>query len=171
MPNSLKKLQQALHPYLQPVLRLVLGVVFLQSGYEKLHHLEEFYQAAQNYQVLPPGVTHFYSVMVPWLEMLAGLYLLLGLFTRFAALLTAGLLVSFIIAIAMVLIRGDAVDCGCFVGGEESPVDVWLLVRDVAMLLGAVYLAWTKPIPQCLDGFLNPPEAAEPEPVMAGKSS
>lgn len=163
MLNSLKKLQSTWHPYLQPLLRIVLGFIFLQSGYAKLQHLPEFYEAARNYHVLPPAVSHFYAVMVPWLEIMAGIYLFFGLFTRFAALISSGLLVSFIIAIAVVLSRGEAINCGCFVGGKESPVDMALLIRDVLLLAASSYLLFTKPCPYSMDGYLSRPELSDSE--------
>lgn len=140
MPTLLSRLSQVAHL----LIRLSTGWVFVQSGWEKLHHLPEFYQAAQNYHILPPTLTHFYAVCVPWLEVLGGGYLLLGLFIPFAAALNGLLLLSFIIAISMVLIRGEAIDCGCFVGGRAEPVTPALLFRDINLLLGCIYLYWMR---------------------------
>ncbi len=43
----------------------------------------------------------------------------MGLFTRWAALGTALLMVGFIIGISSVWIRGYNIDCGCFGGGGD----------------------------------------------------
>lgn len=157
MISFAKKFLLSLHPFLHPVLRLLLGGIFVWSGYEKLNHLEEFYRAAQAYKVLPVEITHFYSVLVPWLELLTGSYLLLGLFTRFSALITTGLYLSFLIAIGTVLANGNAVDCGCFVGGKVEPVDWDLFIRDVGLFLGATYLLLTPPSRFSLDNILDKP--------------
>lgn len=138
------------------LLRLVLGGVFLSSGYAKLAHLDLFYQSAQGYNILTPALTQLYAGALPWLEMLAGLFLLLGLYTRYAAMLTGSLLLSFLIAIGWVLLNGQAADCGCFLGGSQpAPVtwDLWL--RDLLMFAGAAAAAFIKPNPWSLDGVLR----------------
>lgn len=150
----LKSLQR--QAWLMIVLRLVLGGIFLSSGYAKLAHLDLFYQSAQGYQILTPELTQLYAGALPWLEMLAGACLLLGLWTRFAAILTANLLITFLMAIGWVLVTGKAADCGCFLGGTQpSPVtwDLWL--RDLLMLAGAVLAALISANPWSLDSLLQ----------------
>ncbi|MBY0402753.1 MAG: DoxX family membrane protein [Cyanobacteria bacterium] len=131
-----------MHSFLQPLVRVGLGVIFLSSGWEKLNQLDAFYKAAQNYKILPPEITHFYSVMVPWLEIGLGAYLILGLFLRVTSWLSAALYLSFVIAIAMVLMRGDAIDCGCFIAGRVEPLSWDLFFRDVGLLLATVYVGF-----------------------------
>lgn len=144
----------------QPFLRLVLAAVFIQSGWDKLQHLDAFYAAAQNYKILTPTLTYFYSVALPWLEIMAGLYLLLGLFIRFAAGLSGALLLSFLIALGIALTRGDAIDCGCFVGGKSEPINWGLFIRDCCLLAGCIALLFFKTHRLSLDGWLKP---AQPE--------
>lgn len=155
--NTLKLWIEKAHPVIQLAFRLLLAWVFIESGCEKLRHLDHFLITAQSYKVLPPGITYFYAVCVPWFEMLAGLYLLLGLFRRFAAGLTGALLVSFLIALAIVLIRGDVIDCGCYVGGKSEPVSWELFARDTLFLLMCVYLYFSPSLPLSLDSLLAPP--------------
>jgi uncharacterized membrane protein YphA (DoxX/SURF4 family) len=133
-----------------------LGGLFLWSGWEKLNHLDAFYQAAQQYKVLPELLTHFYAAALPWLEILGGVYLILGLFTRAAAWATGAMTLSFMIAITLVLLRGEAVDCGCFVGGKSEPVTWALWARDLALLLGSLYLGWIPgTAPWSVDAYLE----------------
>ncbi len=126
--------------YAQPLLRLALAWIFIQSGWAKLQNLDAFYQAAQNYKILTPTLTYFYSVVLPYLELMAGVYLLAGLFIRFAASLSGVLTVSFLIALFIALTRGDTIDCGCFVGGKSEPITWGLFYRDSLMLLGILAL-------------------------------
>lgn len=153
--NVLNQWLEKCHPVLQLVFRLVLAWVFIDSGWEKLYQLDTFYISAQNYKILPPLLTYFYAACVPWLEILAGVYLLLGLFRRFASALTGALLVSFLIAIAVVLIRGDAIDCGCYVGGHSEPVTWELFARDALFLMMCVYLFFSPVWPVSLDVALT----------------
>jgi putative oxidoreductase len=155
-------LVKLIRTYMPPLIRVCLGSIFLWSGVEKLGHLEEFYRAAHNYQVLPPVLTQFYATALPWMEVLCGTYLVLGLFGRFASAMTAGMLVSFLIAIAMVLVRGDATDCGCFFGGMKSQVSWDLFWRDVGLLAAAAYLYYKSPTPWSLDTLLHTDNPAAP---------
>jgi len=139
----------------QPLLRVILAWVFIQSGWDKLQHLDAFYAAAQNYKILTPTLTYFYSVALPWLEIMAGVYLLLGLFMRFAAGLTTALMLSFIVALGIALTRGDAIDCGCFVGGKSEPITWGLFIRDCCLLTGALALLFFQTHPLSLDGWLK----------------
>ena len=79
---------------------------------------------------------------MPWVEFLAGLALILGVWRREAAMVAGLLLLVFIAAIGFNLARGHAVDCGCFdvhsagKSREELLTEMrWVLVRDAAMLL------------------------------------
>ena len=125
---------------LQCLLRLILGVVFLQSGIAKLGQITVFIQSVDSYALLPHPVAVFYGHLLPWLEVLAGSYLLLGLFLSSTAVLTGLLLVSFLIAIGSALVTGKTIDCGCMIGGAQEPVSWLLFFRDFLMLLGCVYL-------------------------------
>lgn len=137
-------------------LRVLLGGVFLSSGWQKLDNLQLFYQTAQGYKILTPELTQLYAGWLPWLEILAGALLLLGLFRRFAAGLLGALLLSFLIALGWVLFRGETVHCGCFLGGSQaSPVTWELWFRDLFLLIAAGYLVWVKSIPWSLDALLE----------------
>ena len=128
------------HTLLQIALRLILGGIFLQSGLAKLAQISLFVQAVQNYHLLTNTVSLFYAHALPWLEVLCGVYLLLGLFLPYAAILTGALLASFLVAVGWALVNGQSIDCGCFIGGKQEPISWWLFSRDCLMLAGCVAL-------------------------------
>ena len=95
-----------------------------------------------NYRLAPGAFVNALALVMPWVELLAGLALILGVWRREAAALAGLLLLVFIAAIGANLARGRAVDCGCFdvhsagKGREELLTDMrWVLIRDTAMLL------------------------------------
>jgi uncharacterized membrane protein YphA (DoxX/SURF4 family) len=51
---------------------------------------------------------------VPFLELVAGLALIIGFYPRSAALMVNAMLLVFITALSINLIRGHEFDCGCF---------------------------------------------------------
>ncbi len=136
---------EKLKPFAQLAIRVWLGGLFIWSGIGKLTHFEAFEKAALNYHLLPEVLTKIYALMLPWVEILAGVYLIIGLFTHFAALLVILMMLSFIIAIGVALFRGDDLDCGCFVGGKSEPVTPKKMVEDLILLGMSIYLFVARP--------------------------
>ena len=97
------------------VLRLLLGGLFVFGGYLKLESPFGFAFAIKGFKLaLPDHLVIDIAFMVPWSEMLAGLCLIFGFFTRGAGLVIAGMMALFILGIASVIWRGLDVHCGCF---------------------------------------------------------
>jgi len=94
--------------------RLVVGGIFLVSGLAKLADPVRFLLTLREFQLLPRAAESFLAVYLPWLELVLGLCMVLGLLHRTAALMIAGLNGFFIVAIGSVMARGIEVDCGCF---------------------------------------------------------
>lgn len=153
----------SIHSILPVFLRLGLGGVFLDSGMGKLFHLNVFFGKVAEYHILSPVIAYGFGAFLPWVEALAGLYLIFGLFIRFSAVLTLAMLASFLVAAVIVIIRGDTVDCGCFIGGSlpdhtsgrHSYVGWPLFFRDLLMFIAAGYLCWRWESPWSLDRWLN----------------
>ena len=116
-------------------IRLGLGALFIYSAVPKLTNLAATIQAVGDYNVLPSFLVPIYGTVLPFAELAVGISLLVGLFSRLAAVGGVALLVSFLIAIAINLFRGDRPECGCF-GTEGSALDWTTLARDVGLMLG-----------------------------------
>jgi uncharacterized membrane protein YphA (DoxX/SURF4 family) len=92
-----------------------------------------FAQNVRNYQLVGQSLSFVAAIILPWLEILAGLALILGVWTRGAALVVTGLLVFFTVLTAVTMARGLDVDCGCF--GSLSRKSGWSVVlEDLGML-------------------------------------
>ena len=103
------------------VLRLVLSGVLFWSGIAKLVETDQSRrEAILAYRVFPPSWAEFLGWALPAVEVGLAALLLLGLFTRFAAIGTAVLMLGFILGISSVWIRGYSINCGCFGGGDVS---------------------------------------------------
>jgi len=120
--------------------RLVLGGLFVYAGAVKVLDPLDFAQNIRNYQLVGQSLSFVAAIVLPWLEILAGLALILGVWTRGAALVVTGLLVFFIVLTAVTMVRGLDVDCGCF--GSLSRKSGWgVILEDLGMLvLGLVLL-------------------------------
>lgn len=126
------------HPFTAVIGRLVLGIVFVYASWDKILHPEAFSQAVQNYRIVPLAAVNLFALVLPWVELICGFLLLLGLFTGGSSLLVSLLLVLFLVALSSALIRGIDISCGCFSQKSSSPITYWYLLRDTALLLVAL---------------------------------
>jgi uncharacterized membrane protein YphA (DoxX/SURF4 family) len=83
--------------------------------------------------------------------------LLVGFRTRAAALLVAGMMVMFTVAITIAVAKGLDMSCGCFAsqGSAEDPISWWTILRDTSWLLLAAYVFTFDRRPFGLDRLLG----------------
>jgi putative oxidoreductase len=133
------------------VLRLVLGAIFLIAGAAKIGHASYFAAQIAGFRLLPGVVIAPMALILPFLEVMLGGYLVLGLFTRASAWIAAVMLALFDLAIASAVVRGMAVNCGCF-GPNDATVTTWAEVaRDALFVLLAIVVALRAPGTLALD--------------------
>ena len=131
-----------LHPWLTVRTQFVLGAVFIAAALPKVADPPGFAKAIWNYQLFPAWSIHPSALVLPWLELLCGLALCLGLWTRAAAAWLGALLLAFLAALSINLARHHPVDCGCFsttartLSVEERVSGMkWDILRDLGLLL------------------------------------
>lgn len=131
--------------------RLILGAIFGLSAISKISAPGLFRADVAAYQILPGSIVDPFALALPWIEALLAVYLFVGLLLRPAAIVAAGLLVTFGIALTSNVISGNTVhSCGCLpVTGfwGSIPMLVWLFggttigLVDVARDLALTALA------------------------------
>ncbi|HPF35290.1 DoxX family membrane protein [bacterium] len=126
--------------WLELIVRFLVGGTFVYASVDKILHPDAFAQAIFHYRMLPPALLHPTALVLPWLELVAGLAMILGFWRRAAAFWISVMLVVFMVAIASALSRGLDISCGCFHTEAGHAVGLSLLFRDVALLAGAVVL-------------------------------
>ena len=122
--------------------RLLLGLVFVAAGADKIAHPAEFAKIIHNYQILPDSLINIVAIVLPWLEALLGATLAAGVWLPGAAALANLLLLVFFSALLFNLARGIDIHCGCFTTQITGPPHTrWYLLRDSSfLLLGIVVL-------------------------------
>lgn len=126
--------------------RIFLGVIFVYAGYTKVNwaHIAvpqlQFAAAIEAYQLLPEWSVFYVTHYLPWVEIVLGVMILTGWKLRYFAAGGAGLLGTFILAMAVTYARGIEADCGCFGLGEK--ISPFTLTRDTLMMLPAVFLVF-----------------------------
>jgi uncharacterized membrane protein YphA (DoxX/SURF4 family) len=131
-------------PWMSLLARLVLGGVLLVAGYLKAFSPDKSQMAVRAYEILPISVANFLGIILPWLEIGAGLLLLVGLGIRYASIFGSVLMLIFVIAISQAWARGLSIDCGCFGGGGKvAPGETKYLseiLRDLGLAAMGIYL-------------------------------
>ena len=124
------------------LVRLVLGGVFLYAGALKSYDPHMFANGIDQYDLLPRGGINTAAIILPWVEVVAGGLLVLGIWKRASALVLTGLTTGFFGAITSVLVRGLKIKCDCFGPVGTSFVTGWNLVLDGTLLALALWLVW-----------------------------
>lgn len=135
-------LREALtHPWLTVRTQIALGVFFVAAALPKIADPPSFAHMVYNYRILPGPLVNLTALAMPWAELFLGIALVCGIWRRTSASLVGALLLVFIVAISVNLLRGNAIDCGCFdvtAAGrsfEERIRDMWgVIFRDLGML-------------------------------------
>jgi uncharacterized membrane protein YphA (DoxX/SURF4 family) len=130
-----------INDYVIFALRIFLGYIFIKAAMGKIPAPDEFMAAVRQYNVLPDPLETWYGYALPWVELVIGSAVLVGLFTRFSITIMNLMLLSFMIAILITLYRGGLIACGCF--DSESGLDWSTYVRDLEymVLAGLVTLS------------------------------
>ncbi|MFQ6615044.1 MAG: MauE/DoxX family redox-associated membrane protein [Fidelibacterota bacterium] len=93
--------------------RLIMGFVMVYAAVDKIADPLTFSRAISNYHLIPWGLENSMAITLPWIEILAGIGLIVGLYLDGAALVTQGLMMVFILAIGSAILRGYNIECGC----------------------------------------------------------
>jgi putative oxidoreductase len=148
------------NPYLSLVARIVLGGVFLYAGVSKVFDPGGLAASIRSYGLgLPEWFVTLSAYSLPLLEVLLGLYLLVGLFTRASAWAVNGLIALFLVALVQGALRGLDIDCGCFgsASGDEAS-SLWVdVLRDLGLLVLGLQLAFALPGKLSVDAVLRRP--------------
>jgi len=113
--------------------RLVLGGLFVYAGIVKVLGPLDFAQNIRNYRLVGQSLSFLAAVILPWLEILAGLALAAGVWRRASAFVISALLGCFIVLTLVTIVRGLDVDCGCF-GALSRKSGFGVILEDLGML-------------------------------------
>ncbi len=121
------------HPWLELALRWVLGITFLYASIHKIVDPGKFAEVIYGYDLFPDYTINLIAIVIPFFELCMALALILGIYPRTAALIMAIMLLAFMTALSINLIRDLAFDCGCFSFSDRPTRSavILLLARDV----------------------------------------
>ena len=127
--------------------QFVLAAFFVVAGISKIVDPPGFAHEIHNYKMVPGALVNAMALILPWLEVVTGVALFLGIARRTAAKILAILLLVFIAALGVNLARGHPVDCGCFGTSKVQKTEAERLrdmkiaiARDVGLLILAAQI-------------------------------
>lgn len=144
MNETVKRIVES--PWTELAARWIVGATFLFASFHKIMAPEGFAKAIYSYELFPAFSINLIAVILPFMELFTGLALICGVYHRAAAIVVSVMLVLFIGALSINLIRGHQFDCGCFsLNGENSGTDAGgLLVRDILFFVLCAYVLFYK---------------------------
>lgn len=143
-----------LDPLFFRIISLGFAMLFLLAAAHKLGDRAHFRASFEAYKIIPAGLSGLVARIIPPLELLLGIgWLALGLFAlelRSISVISAGLLASYALAIAINLQRGrNYIDCGCSfsssdptnAGNGSQQISSGLLLRNFVLVALALLSA------------------------------
>ena len=120
----------------QFVARLTLGCIFIYASIDKIAFPGEFAKIVQSYNILPDFLVKITALVLPWIELLLGIFLVIGLFVKKSAIILTSLLFIFLVALGVQATKGPIEDCGCFgkIPFLSSSNTFILIIRDLVFL-------------------------------------
>lgn len=124
--------------------RIFLGGFYIVAGAVKIPDPGKFAEAVANYRILPHEMLNLVAITLPWIEVTAGVLLVLGIWFRASAWLINVMTIVFIVAIGSAVARGLNIECGCFgtVGGREVGINA--ILEDLGLLAAGIWLLWKR---------------------------
>jgi uncharacterized membrane protein YphA (DoxX/SURF4 family) len=133
----------SVQPWVSLVVRVTAGVVMLWAGVAKMLDIPASVRAVRAYQLLPEAVVPAVGNVVPFLEIGLGAFLLVGLMTRWMAIIYLAMLAVYLFAAIWAWAHNLQIDCGCFGGdgtlaaGQTTDYRAHFIERAGLIALGA----------------------------------
>jgi uncharacterized membrane protein YphA (DoxX/SURF4 family) len=150
----IKPIQSILqNSWLELAARWILGLTFIYASYNKILFPADFAKIIYGYDLFPATLINLIAIILPFLEFVAALALIFGVYPRSAVLIVNAMLVAFIILLSINLIRGHEFSCGCFAiknSGSSATTEITLIRDFVYLALGLQVLCHRRPRRWCI---------------------
>jgi uncharacterized membrane protein YphA (DoxX/SURF4 family) len=137
------------------VFRFLLAAIFAFAGLSKLPQLDAFESAVGRYALLPEQLVRPIARALPPIELAGGLLLVLGLGVTVVSGVLAAILFVFAAAVAVNLLRGRVIDCGCFSTVAPKRISWSAVARNMLLAGAAVTVAAHNSSALALDSLLS----------------
>lgn len=123
------------------LLTWLVAAIFIFAGASKILNPGAFARDIDNYRLLPYLLVTIMAVILPWLEVLCGVFLIVGKWKKGAAFILLVLTFMFLIAIGSAVARGLDITCGCFSNTiEGTKIGYTRLIEDGILLISIILI-------------------------------
>lgn len=129
--------------YILFAFRFIAGGIFIWAGLLKVFDTLGFAQSMANYRAFPKDLIFLLAMILPWIEIFCGIFMIFGIFRHASSFLISSLLAAFLVLIFVTLIRGIDVDCGCF-GSLSRELDYKLILTDSVLLFMSLNIFFSR---------------------------
>lgn len=123
---------------------ILLSILFIVSGWHKINAPEYYRDLIQKYVPISKPLATIAQTLLGILEIGTGFLLFVPVTRPDAALIAVALLLCYLLLIAISLIRGLDMDCGCSGPVNEQKLSPWLLPRNAGLVMMAYLLTLTQ---------------------------
>ncbi len=117
------------------ILRIVVGATFVYAAIDKIVHPDQFAKIIYYYKMMPGDLINLLALLLPWIELISGILLIVGFWEKASAVIIAGLLVVFLIALTNAFLKGIDISCGCFSTTTRVKGEVLSYIfRDIVLI-------------------------------------
>jgi len=106
--------------YLSFAFRIYLGYFFIYASLSKIPHPAQFADAIADYRLIPFMFLNLAAVILPWIELITGLFLIIGFKSRSSVIVIGLLLIMFDVMILITMYQDAPITCGCYVTAGDS---------------------------------------------------
>lgn len=114
--------------------QVLLGLLFVYAALAKIVDVPAMAKEVHNFHLVPLWSENLVAMTVPWIELVAGLALVLGVAPRAGAWVTGALLVVFTVGVVAAMARGLSFECGCFGTANATRIGWAKLAENLGML-------------------------------------
>jgi len=123
-------------------MRMTLGAVFSFSAWTKIMAPQALADAIVGFDIIPESIALKMAIMLIWLELICGTFMLFGLWARATVIVITGMLTLFQVGLISVVVRGIEVSCGCFGQFSEMQVGWGTIIRNFVQLVFCALLLY-----------------------------
>ncbi len=117
------------------VCQVAIGLLFLASALAKIGDTGALATQVHNFRLVPLWSENLLGMILPWIELLCGLALVLGVRPRAGAWVALASLVVFTVAVGIAMARGLNFECGCFGTMSGTRVGWTKLAENLGMIV------------------------------------
>jgi len=122
------------------IARLIVGAMFIVVGVGKITDPNLFAKEIANYRMLPEILINSVAIVLPWIELICGVLLILGVRLRANATVIFVLLLLFNIMVATAWARGLDINCGCYSQIAKQTVGLPKLLENTGLMFLSILI-------------------------------